>query len=91
MLKPIMEGHAIMKSPSIIHGLYALLLDFLDDFLYSKAMGHIESYVGLQMISILVLVSLYEVLILYRATLAHLGCVLRAMGLHSSGQHSMDP
>ena len=26
----------------------------------------------------------------HRATLAHVGCVLRAMGLHSSRQHSMD-
>jgi len=43
------------------------------------------------MVSILGLVSLYGVLTLQRVTLAHVGCVLRAMGLHSSRQHSMDP
>ncbi len=43
------------------------------------------------MVSILGLVSLYEVLILQRATLAYVGCALKFMGLHSSRQHSMDP
>jgi len=37
------------------------------------------------------LASLYGVLILWRATLGHVGCVLRAMGLHNSKQYAMDP
>lgn len=56
-----------------------------------EARGRIGSYVGLQMVSPLGLLSLYGVLTLQRATLAHLGCVSRAMGLHSSIQHSMYP
>jgi len=62
-----------------------------DHLLYWKARGCIGSYVGLQMVSILGLVSLYGVLILYRDTVAHVRCALRAMGLHSNRQHSMDP
>lgn len=43
--------------------------------LYWKARGHIGSYAGLQVVSILGLVFLYGVPTLQRATLAHVGCV----------------
>ena len=58
--------------------------------LYWKARGYIGSYAGLQIVSILGLVSLYRVLILQRATLTS-GFTLRAMGLHICRKHSMDP
>ena len=64
MPKPTMEGHAIMTCPLVVHGLQALLPNYLNDLLCWKARGRIGSYAGLQMVSTLSLVSLYGVLTL---------------------------